>query len=544
MGVMREITDVIEAVEGVKLLDVDPGASTNRTVVTFVGDPEAVIEAAFQAIKKASEVIDMGKHQGAHPRMGATDVCPLIPIRGISVEEAVEYAHKLAERVGNELEIPVYLYEYAATEPKRKNLATIRAGEYEGFAKKILDPEWKPDYGPQRFHSKAGQTVIGVRDFLIAYNVNLNTKSVRRANSVAFDIREKGRIKREGGVPWGKKVLDENGNPIREEGACKSVKAIGWYVDEYGIAQVSANLTNMNLTPLHIAFEEARKSATRRGLRVTGSEIVGLVPKSALVDAGLYYLKQQGVSQGVSEEELIDIAIKSLGLSELSPFDPKQKVIEYRLEEDIDAPLVKMDIRAFANELASDSPAPGGGSVAALVGALGAALGTMVVNLSANKKGWEQRIDSFHPWGIRGQQLKDKLLFLLDEDTRSFNGVIAARRLPRKTATEKAARNEAIERANQYAASVPFTIIETAFDTYELLQAMAENGNPSSASDAGVGALCVHAAIMGAGLNVKINMGGIKDEQFKRDILTKTLEYERHSAQWQASILELVHRKL
>lgn len=516
--VIKQITDAIAAVEGVKLLDVDPGKSTNRTVVTIVGAPEAVIEGAFQGIKKASELIDMSKQSGTHPRMGATDVCPLIPIAGISDEEAIQYAHTLAKRVGEELNIPTYLYEKAAQEPKRQNLATIRAGEYEGFEQKILLPEWKPDYGPAVFHTRAGQTVIGVRDFLVAYNVNLNTQSVRRANSVAFDIRENGRIKTVDGSPNGKPVKDANGDPVREPGACKSVKAIGWYVEEYGVAQVSANLTNINITPVHIAFEEARKSATARGMRVTGSELVGLIPKKSLIDAGYYYLEQQGVSLGVSEEDLIHLAVKSLGLDELGPFDPKKKVIEYQLEDGMGGKLVSMSLRDFTNLTASDAPAPGGGSVSALVGAVGVALGTMVANLSGNKRGWDHRVEEFNPWAKIGQELKDKMLKLVDEDTKAFDKVMDAFRLPKKTEEDKAARAQAIQDATLYAAEVPLMIAKTAGEAYPMLQAMANIGNPNSITDAGVGALCVHAAIQGAILNVRINLEGLELEAKKQEL--------------------------
>lgn len=543
LSIIKLITDQIESVEGAKLLDVDPGASTNRTVVTIVGEPQAVIDAAFLAIKKASELIDMRKHKGTHPRMGATDVCPLIPISGMTDEEAVQYAHQLAKRVGEDLEIPVYLYEKAASTPTRRNLAVIRAGEYEGFAEKILLPEWKPDYGPQRFHAGAGQTVIGVRDFLVAYNVNLNTQSVRRANSVAFDIREKGRVKTENGKPTGKKVLDANGNPVREPGTCKSVKAIGWYVEEYGVAQVSANLTNIDISPVHAVFEAARKSATSRGLRVTGSELVGMIPKRCLIEAGLYYLEQQGLAQGVSEEDLVHIAVKSLGLDELAPFDPQQKVIEYQLASQT-GPLVSMNLRAFNNLLASDAPAPGGGSVAALVGALGVSLGTMVANLSGNKRGWEAQMETFSTWGIKGQALKDELLQLVDQDTAAFNQVMAAFRLPKSNETEKAQRKAAIEAANQYAAQVPFRIMQTASTCYPLLAEMAENGNPNSVTDAGVGALCVHTAVIGAGLNVRINLGGIEDVRFKETLTQSLDQLERESEEWQSKIMAQVKAKL
>jgi glutamate formiminotransferase/formiminotetrahydrofolate cyclodeaminase len=543
LDIIRQITDQVEMVEGVKLLDVDPGASTNRTVVTFVGEPDAVIEAAFRAIRKASEVIDMRKQKGAHPRMGATDVCPLVPISGISVEEAIAYAHKLAKRVGEALNIPVYLYEHAAQTPKRKNLASIRAGEYEGFREKIYLPEWKPDYGPQEFNATAGQTVIGVRDFLVAYNVNLNSKSVRRANSVAFDIREKGRTKTVDGNPWSEKLRDADGKLVWEPGSCKHVKAIGWYVEEYGIAQVSANLTNINETPLHVVFEETRKAAGRRGLRVTGSEVIGLLPKKCLIDAAHYYLGQQGVSQGMSEAELIAIAIKSMGLDELAPFDPRKKVIEYQLESG-EASLVSLDLRAFADLTASDAPAPGGGSVAALSGALGASLGTMVANLSANKRGWDARTPFFSEWAVKGQQMKDRLLFLIDEDTRAFNLLMDARRLPKATEAEKAARTVAVAEAGKYAADIPFEVMAAAFACYELLEVMAKEGNPNSISDAGVGALCVHAAIEGAGLNVKINLSGIKDPAYREDLNKRAQDLRERSAVRQAEILQLVEKTM
>src|ERR1700756_4688903 len=440
-NVIRQITDAIESVDGVSLLDVDPGASTNRTVVTLVGSPDAAVEAAFPAIKKAAELIDMRKHKGAHPRMGATDVCPFIPVSNVSWEDAIECANQLGKRVGDELKVPVYLYEKAAKNKSRSNLSVIRAGEYEGFFKKIKQPEWKPDFGPDVFNEKSGATVIGVRDFLVAYNVNLNTKSVRRANSVAFDVREQGRIKTEDGTPWGTPVLDANGEPIRIPGALKHVKAIGWFVKEYGITQVSMNLTNIEETPLHAAFDACNESASKRGLRVTGSEIVGMLPKKCLVDAGRYFLRKQNWSEGASEEELIDIAIRSMGLSELKPFDPEEKVIELKIASDASKKsLVKMSVREFCNETLSDSPAPGGGSVAALMGALGASLGGMEANLSAGKRGWDDQLKYFSDWAVKAQQTKDELLVLVDEDTAAFNEVMAAFGLPKGTAEEKAAR--------------------------------------------------------------------------------------------------------
>lgn len=519
MEAIQQITAAISAVPGVKLLDVDPGKATNRTVVTFVGSPEAVVEAAFQAIKKAAEVIDMSKHKGEHPRMGATDVCPLIPIAGVTMEETVQYAHQLAKKVGEELSIPVFTYEAAATRPERKNLADIRAGEYEALPEKLKKAEWMPDYGAPTFNAKAGATVIGARDFLVAYNVNLNTTSVKRANSVAFDIREQGRVMREGDPIHGKIINDENGEPLRIPGTCKAVKAIGWYIEEYGLAQVSMNLTDINTTPLHIAFDECQKSAMARGLRVTGSELVGMVPKKVLTDAGRYFLEKQHLSSGVSEEELIRIAVKTLGLDELALFDPKQKIIEYKLEEK--RRLVSMDLRAFSNETASESPAPGGGSISAYVGALGASLATMVANLSGNKKGWESKIPAFSVWANKGQILKDKLLWLVDEDTNSFNAIMEAFRLPKETAEEKAKRKDAIQAATKYAVEIPLQVMETSFKVFEIAKEMVINGNPNSITDAGVGAICAKTAVSGAYLNVKINISGLEDKDLAAQYLSK-----------------------
>src|SRR5437763_1153836 len=514
-NVIRQITDAIESVDGVSLLDVDPGASTNRTVVTFVGSPDAAVEAAFRAIKKASELIDMRKHKGAHPRMGATDVCPFIPVSNVSWDEVIACANRLGQRVGDELKIPIYLYEKAAKNQSRSNLSVIRGGEYEGFFEKIRQPEWKPDFGPEIFSEKSGATVIGVRDFLVAYNVNLNTKSVRSANSVAFDVREQGRVKTEDGTPSGKPVLDANGGPIRIVGMVKHVKAIGWFVKEYGIAQVSMNLTDIEETPLHAAFDACCESAARRGLRVTGSEIVGMVPKKSLVDAGRYFLRKQKWSEGVSDEELIDIAIRSMGLSELKPFDPKEKVIEFKIESaEPKRSLAKMNLREFCNETLSDSPAPGGGSVAALMGALGASLGGMVANLSAGKRGWDDKLEYFSNWAVTAQQLKDDLLALVDEDTTAFTEVMDSFALPKESAEEKAARTAAIEQANKYAAEIPLKVMETAAKSYELLTEMAEKGNPASVSDVGVGALAIRACIEGAALHVRINLAQLRDEKF------------------------------
>lgn len=521
LEVIRQITAAIESVDGVSLLNVDPGASTNRTVVTFAGTPDAAVEAAFRGIQKAAELIDMRKQTGAHPRMGATDVCPFIPVSNVSWEEAIECAKKLGKRVGQELKIPVYLYEKAASTAARSNLSIIRAGEYEGFFEKIKEPAWKPDFGPAVFNEKSGATVIGAREFLVAYNANLNTKAVRRANSVAFDVRENGRIKTDDGTPSGKPVLDAKGKPVREPGMLKHVKAIGWYVEEYGLAQVSMNLTNLEETPLHAAFEACVESANKRGLRVTGSEVVGMLPKKCLVDAGRYFLRKQKWSEGASEEELIDVAIRSMGLSELKPFDPTERIIELKMESDAKKSLVKMDLRQFCNETLSDSPAPGGGSVAALMGALGVSLGGMVANLSAGKRGWDDKLQYFSDWAVKAQQLKDEMLFLVDEDTSAFNKVMAAFGLPKDSAEEKAARSAAIHSANNYAAEIPLRVMETSFKIYQLLGEMAGKGNPASISDVGVGALAVRACIEGAAMNVRINLAGLKDEALRSSFREK-----------------------
>ena len=544
-NVIRQITDGIESVDGVSLLDVDPGASTNRTVVTFVGDPDAAVEAALRGIKKAAELIDMRKHKGAHPRMGATDVCPFIPVSNVSWEEAIACANRLGKRVGEELKIPVYLYEKAARDKSRSNLSVIRVGEYEGFFEKIKQPEWKPDFGPAVFNEKSGATVIGVRDFLVAYNVNLNTKSVRRATSVAFDVREQGRVKTEGGTPSGKPVLDSNGEPVRIPGMLKHVKAIGWLVKEYGIAQVSMNLTNIEETPLHVAFDACVEAASKRGLRVTGSEIVGMVPKKCLVDAGRYFLRKQQWSEGASEEELIDIAIRSMGLSELKPFEAKEKVIELKIESaEQKTSLSKMNLREFCNETVSDSPAPGGGSVAALMGALGASLGGMVANLSAGKRGWDDKVEYFSEWAVKAQQLKDELLSLVDEDTAAFNRVMNAFALPKQSTEEKAARSKAIEEATKYAAEVPLKVMEMASKSYALLAGMVEKGNPASISDVGVGALATWACIEGAALNVRINLGQLKDEKFKMDLYEKVRKISADSKTEFKKINQIVESKL
>ena len=544
LSIIRHITDAIESVDGVRLLDVDPGKATNRTVVTFVGEPEPVIEAAYRAIKTAAALIDMTKHHGEHPRMGATDVCPLVPIANITLEEAAQWAHRLAERAGADLDIPLYLYEAAATTPERRNLATVRAGEYEGLPEKLQQPEWRPDYGPAKFNPRAGATAIGARDFLIAYNVNLNTTSVRRANSVAFDVREKGRVKREGHPITGKIVTDAAGNALREPGTLKAVKGIGWYIEEYGIAQISMNLTDIQTTPLHAAFEACRASANRRGLRVTGSELVGLVPLRVMLDAGRYFLRQQQRSVGVSEAELVKIAVRSLGLDELSPFDPAQKIIEYNLRTTDDQPLLALDLRAFADETASESPAPGGGSIAAYVGALGVALGTMVANLSAHKRGWDERWEMFSEHAARGQALKDRLLALVDADTAAFNGIMAAVRLPKGSAEEKENRKAALQAATATAIEVPLAVMQASLDCFELLEAMAADGNPNSASDAGVGALCCRAAVRGAYLNVRINAKDLADAGQRDEYLKQGATIEAQAKEAEARVLELVEGAL
>lgn len=547
MAVIKQITDQIESVEGVRLLDVDPGAATNRTVVTFVGEPRAVVEAAFLAVKKASEVIDMRYHKGEHPRFGATDVCPLVPIAGISMEEVAGYARKLGERIGKELGIPVYCYENAAFTPKRRNLANNRAGEYEGLPKKLTDPVWKPDFGPAEFNdhvATTGATAVGARDFLVAYNVNLNTTSTRRANAVAFDIREKGRPVREGNPVTGKIKRDAEGKEVWTPGSLKECKAIGWYIEEYGIAQVSINLTNISVTPVHVAFEEASKKAQKRGMRVTGSELVGLIPKKAMLDAGKYFLKKQQRSLGVSEAEIIKIAVKSLGLDDLKPFNPKEKIIEYLLEDPKERKLVDLTITGFADETASESPAPGGGSVSAAMGAFGISLATMVANLSGHKPGWDERWEEFSGWAEKGQPLKDELLFLIDEDTRAFNRIMDAFGLPKSTEGEKATRDHAIQEATRYAIEIPFKVMNLALQSMEVIKAMAQTGNPNSVSDAGVGALAARSAVMGAYLNVKINAGGLKDKPFVERILAEGADIESKAKAMETEILAIVNEKI
>jgi glutamate formiminotransferase/formiminotetrahydrofolate cyclodeaminase len=544
MAIIKQITDQIETVEGVRLLDVDPGKATNRTVVTLVGEPEAVIEAAFRAVRKASEIIDMRNHKGEHPRFGATDVCPLIPISGISMEETAKWAHKLAERIGTELNIPVYCYENAAFTPERRNLATCRAGEYEGLPQKLQDPQWKPDFGPAAFNATAGATAVGARDFLVAYNINLNTTSVRRANAVAFDIREKGRPVREGNPITGNIKKDENGKEIWTPGSLKACKAIGWFIEEYGIAQVSINLTNISITPVHLAFEESCTKAAARGMRVSGSELVGLIPLKAMLDAGKYFLAKQNRSLGVSEAELVKIAIKSLGLDDLKPFIPKEKIIEYLLEGEQDKKLVSMSVAGFADETASESPAPGGGSVAATMGAMGVALATMVANLSSHKAGWDDRWEEFSAWAEKGQKLKDELLFLVDEDTRAFNRIMDAFSLPKSNDAEKAARTEAIQAATRYAIEIPFKVMKKSYESMEIIKAMAEIGNPNSVSDAGVGALAARSAVLGAWLNVKINAGGLSDKVFLQGILDEGSRIVDMTVEAETAVLKIVHEKI
>ncbi len=542
--VIRQITARIAAVEGVALLHVDQGHATNRTVVTFAGAPEAVIEAAFRAIQLAAELIDMRQHTGEHPRMGATDVCPLVPISGISLEETAVWSRRLAERVGSELGIPVYLYEAAQPDPARRNLAVIRAGEYEGLAAKMRRADWKPDFGPGAFNPRSGATVIGARDFLVAYNVNLNTTSTRRANAVAFDVREVGRPRREGDPLTGKVVTDAAGQPVMIPGTLKAVKAIGWFIPEYGIAQVSMNLTDIAVTPLHVAFDEVCRAAEARGMRVTGSELVGLVPLTALLEAGRHFLRKQQRSAGVSEAELVKVAVASLGLSELAPFRPEDRVIEYRLRQADERTLAGLSLGAFTDETASESAAPGGGSIAAAMGAFGAALGTMVANLSAHKRGWDARWAEFSDWAERGQRLKDELLLLVDEDTRAFNRVMAALALPKGSPSEQASRKAAIASANLGATAVPLRVMEVASQAFPLLEAMAERGNPASASDAGVGALAARAAVRGAWLNVRINLPGLADPAVAAQMRQDAERLARLAAEAESRVLALVETKL
>ena len=545
-NIISQVAGVVETVDGVKLLDVDPGKATNRTVITFVGEPEAVVEAAFRLIKKAAELIDMSKHTGEHPRFGATDVCPLVPVANIEMDEVVTYARKLGQRVGDELGIPGYFYEYAATDEHRRNLANCRAGEYEGLAKKLVDPKWVPDFGPAEFDKArtTGATAISARDFLVAYNINLNTTSSRRANAIAFDIRERGRVKREGNKLTGKIIKDENGEPVSTPGSLKAVKGIGWYIEEYGIAQLSLNLTNISITPMHIAFDEAVAKAQARGIRVTGSELVGLVPLKAMLDAGRYFLKKQHRSTGVSDDELIKIAIKSMGLDDLKPFNPQEKIIEYMLEDASGLKLVDMSLTAFADETASESPAPGGGSISAYVGALGVSLGTMVANLSSHKRGWDDRWEEFSNWADMGMAYQKELLALVDEDTNAFNKIMDAFALPKGSDEEQAVRHQAIEDATKYATEVPFKVLGKAYESMEVILAMARLGNPNSITDAGVGALCARTAVRGALLNVKINASGLNDRAFAESIVEQGEEIAKKAKSIESEIMALVEDKI
>lgn len=547
MNIINQVTAEIEKVEGVKLLDVDPGATTNRTVITFVGEPDPVCEAAFRVEKKASELIDMRFHHGAHPRFGATDVCPLVPVANITMDEVVEYAHKLGKRIGEELNIPVFCYESAAMEPKRRNLASCRQGEYEGLSERIITPEWKPDFGPNQYTdhvAHTGATAVGARDFLVAINYNLNTTSTRRANAIAFDVREKGRPQREGGKVTGKPMKDANGKTIMIPGTLKGTKAIGWYIEDYGIAQVSMNITSINVAPVHKCFDEVCAKAAARGVRVTGCEIVGLIPKKVLIDAGTYYLKKQQRSLGVSEEEIMKIAIKSMGLDDLKPFNPREKVIEFLIEDGSKKKLVDLTCTGFAEETASESPAPGGGSVSAYLGVLGASLATMVANLTAQKAAYDEQWETYSDWAVKGQEIKNELLSLVDEDTNAFNKIMNAFGLPKKTDEEKAARSQAIQEATKYATEVPFRTMNKAFEAFEVIRAMVEIGNPASVTDGGVGALCARSAVMGAHLNVKINASSLKDEAFKHDILAKAADIEAKALKEETAIIKLVNEKI
>jgi len=557
LSIIKQITDRIQTVDGVQLLDVDPGRATNRTVVTFVGPPQPVLEAAFRAAKKACELIDMGKHRGEHPRFGALDVCPLIPVSGVSMDETVVYARQLAERLGEELGITIYCYEYAAFTEARRNLAAVRSGEYEGLKDKLTRPEWKPDFGPAAFNARSGATAVGARDFLVAYNVNLNTTSTRRANAIAFDIREKGRPQREGHPITGKIAKDDEGNPVTIPGSLKSVKAIGWFIEEYGIAQISINLTNLNVTPLHVAFDECCKKADARGVRVTGSELVGLIPLKPMLDAGRYFLKKQKRSLGVSDKELLKIAVKSLGLNDLYPFKPEEKIIEYAITARHAEPrasaradnrrppeLIQMSFEEFIEETASESPAPGGGSVAAAVGAFGAALATMVANLSAHKRGWDDRWEEFSNWAEKGKDYYAELLRLIDEDTAAFNAVMAAYGLPQTSDAEKNTRKQAIQAATKRAIEVPLKVMETALASMEVIKAMADTGNPNSVSDAGVAALCARTAVLGAFLNVKINTGNLDDKGFASNVLSRAEKLKSDAVAKEHAILESVAGKM
>ena len=547
MNIINQVTAEIEKVEGVKLLDVDPGQTTNRTVITFVGEPKQACEAAFRVVKKAAELIDMRQHHGAHPRQGATDVCPLIPVSNITMEETVEYAHKLAERIGNELQIPIYCYENAAKLSERRNLAYCRTGEYESLSTRLGTDQWKPDYGPNAWNdhtAQTGATQVGARDFLVAINYNLNTTSTRRANAIAFDVREKGRPMREGGKPSGKPMKDENGKTIMIPGTLKGTKAIGWYIEDYGIAQVSMNITSIKVAPVHLCFDEVCRCAQNRGLRVTGCEIVGLIPKSVLIDAGKYYLAKQKRSLGVSEDEIMKVAVKSMGLDDLKPFNPKEKVIEFLIEDNSRKKLVDLTCTGFCEETASESPAPGGGSVSAYMGALAASLGTMVANLTGGKAAYDDEWEKFSDVAVHGQRLKDDLLHLVDEDTNAFNKIMDAFGMPKKSDEEKAARSAAIQEATKFATEVPLQTMQKSMEAFEVCRAMVEWGNPASVTDGGVGALAARSAVMGAHLNVKINASSLKDEAFKNEILAKAAAIEAAAIKEEAEILAIVNQKI
>ena len=544
---INKIANVVTTVEGIKLLDIDPGKATNRTVITFVGEPKQVVEAAFRLIKKASELIDMTKQTGEHPRFGATDVCPLVPIANISMDETAAYAHELGKRIGDELGITGYFYENAATTDERKNLATVRSGEYEGLKEKLANPKWKPDFGPTKYNKqvvKSGVTAISARDFLVAYNVNLNSTSTRRANAIAFDVREAGRVLREGNPITGKKVLDENGEPKRVPGKLKAVKGIGWFIDEYGIAQISYNLTNISITSMHEAFDATVDSATKRGLRVTGSELVGLAPLQAMLDAADHYLIKQQRSLGISESEKIKIAIKSLGLDDLKPFNPQERIIEYVMNSNANKKLIDFTVKGFAEETASESMAPGGGSISAYVGTLGVSLGTMVANLSAHKAGWDDQWGFYSKWAQKGQAYKNELLFLVDEDTNAFNKIIDGFRLPKSTEEEKNIRKQVIEDATKYATEIPFRVMETSYNSMEVMMAMAKDGLQNSLSDSGVGALCARTAVIGAYFNVRINAKDIKDRTFAEDILSRASDIHKKTIALEQEMIDLIDSKI
>ncbi len=547
MSIINQVTAEIEKVEGVKLLDVDPGQTTNRTVITFVGEPEQACEAAFRVVKKAAELIDMRQHHGAHPRQGATDVCPLIPVSNITMEETVQYAHRLAERIGEELQIPIYCYENAAKVPERRNLAYCRTGEYESLSARLGSEQWKPDYGPNEWNdhvAQTGATQVGARDFLVAINYNLNTTSTRRANAIAFDVREKGRPMREGGKPSGKSMKDENGKTIMIPGTLKGTKAIGWYIEDYGIAQVSMNITSIKVAPVHLCFDEVCRCASNRGVRVTGCEIVGLIPKSVLIDAGKYYLAKQKRSLGISEEEIMKIAVKSMGLDDLKPFNPKEKVIEYLIEDNSQKKLIDLTCAGFCEETASESPAPGGGSVSAYMGALAASLGTMVANLTGGKAAYDDEWEKYSDVAVHGQELKNDLLHLVDEDTNAFNKIMNAFGMPKKTDEEKAVRSAAIQDATKFATEVPFQTMQKSMEAFAVCRAMVEWGNPASVTDGGVGALAARSAVMGAHLNVKINASSLKDELFKKEILDKAAAIEAAAIKEETEILAIVNQKI